>query len=233
MFGDIVPRFLYLFLHRMRNLEASRDNGETPWKICRLTTLWSGFFGKRMKMSNHVMNEWSLFKHDFVIYVFGPEARLYVVDGTDVHITRESDGQTASIVLVEHNVKVPCPESSEAATSASAISMDGQCVPPQIHSLMNLVWTPPTSSNFYNSSISRKYFYQLGIVLTTQANSTDRMEPMPTQLPVSDGSSLKHKPQPTFTTFAYFQWSSQFVLPFAFHEESAKNNVRKLGNWTW
>eukprot|EP00434_Breviolum_minutum_P015039 symbB.v1.2.013263.t1/scaffold879.1/size325971/10 len=33
------------------------------------------------------------------------EDLLYVVDGTDVHITRESDGQTASIVLVEHNVK--------------------------------------------------------------------------------------------------------------------------------
>lgn len=53
------------------------------------------------------------------------------MDGTDVHITRESDGQTASIVLVEHNVKVPCPESSEAAISPSA-SMNGQCVPPQV-----------------------------------------------------------------------------------------------------
>lgn len=46
------------------------------------------------------------------------------------------------------------------------------------------------------------------------------MEPMSTQWPVSDGS--------TSTTFAYLQWSSQFVLPFAFHEKWAKKNVRKL-----
>ena len=63
-----------------------------------------------------------------------------MVDGTDVHITRESDGQTASVVLVEHNVKVPCPVSSEVAIlSASAISINGQCVPPQIHSALKLV----------------------------------------------------------------------------------------------
>lgn len=29
-----------------------------------------------------------------------------MVDGTDVHITRESDGQTASIALTEHDDKV-------------------------------------------------------------------------------------------------------------------------------
>ncbi|CAK9006911.1 unnamed protein product [Durusdinium trenchii] len=34
------------------------------------------------------------------------EDLLYVVDGTDVHITRESDGQTASIALTEHDDKV-------------------------------------------------------------------------------------------------------------------------------
>eukprot|EP00438_Fugacium_kawagutii_P006710 Skav219122 [mRNA] locus=scaffold1574:482350:484664:+ [translate_table: standard] len=34
------------------------------------------------------------------------EDLLYVVDGTDVHITRQCDGQSASIVLAEHSQKV-------------------------------------------------------------------------------------------------------------------------------
>ena len=32
--------------------------------------------------------------------------RLYVVDGKEVHVTQESDGQTACIVLTERDEKV-------------------------------------------------------------------------------------------------------------------------------
>ena len=123
MYGDIVPRFLYF----VPSPKAKLGGLQGQWRDALEDLLLGNFmirvlFGKPMKMSNHVswMNE--PFLNTIAWYVvFDPEVRLYVVDGTDVHITRESDGQTASIVLVEHNVKVPCPESSEAAKCISNI----------------------------------------------------------------------------------------------------------------
>ena len=92
--------------------KASRDSGKTPWRTCLGPRLaWvPQELGHSLLL--HVGSNFCFTKGSIAVLLLLAllleSFRLYIVDGTDVHITRD-DGQTAIIQLKESNDKATSP----------------------------------------------------------------------------------------------------------------------------
>lgn len=117
-----VPALAHLLIAAMQ-FQAFRANGKMPWKICCSTADSQGMFDHlkgRLKerlltrmygVKSHIFEGGRGERPMSLVVSFSslPVPSLYVVDGTDVHITQQCDGRAASIVLTEQRQQVLLP----------------------------------------------------------------------------------------------------------------------------